>query len=867
MSMLEAFREELPDKIAVLFTDIVGSTDYFKKHGDRKGREMLQYHYDIVTSIVSEYNGTIVKMIGDSVMAYFVDAAEALKSGIMMQQRFPGDMAVKIGIHYGSVIIESKDLYGDIVNVAAKMTNITRGGQIYVSREVYESTLSLGSINFEPVFIWDKKTMPDDLTIYRVVWDESIDLGPTVQFILGCSPAWPLCDDVFRDVWEDIVQKKTLLWEGKATGEHVLRDSSFALIFKGFDMTCEVAGDIMHHLSEHLTQKMNRLFLPVRFFVDVTENYQKKDKMAEEGIDELREMDPGILYVTETVKEIIDDDSKKRMEQTSRSYRGKRLFWLDMGGGEQYLKDRLLMYKRDIIEGGHAPCYYCGSKKHKPIDCPSKSMPDFTHALDKLGYLPMESINRLYLSALLADSFNADFSNERVNGGEVTEMTPVYGFYELTRVFQLRFFRTIWNVGEGEWNVIRNSRTKVEGGMLWLAQDSLRVSDMEKAKSILDRFAQENPPDFKLYCILGFMHIENGDHGTAEAFFHKALSCASTSIQKIFILLHLARLFLVDNKHLNASKIVADILSLSPNCVDALYMDVLIRLNLEKSKTALQRFVKLILSDRIYFVHALIDPALEPYSMEISDKMTDLFNEIKENASSTVETARQEFERVRPMLDDQTITELQADMVRANGLRDGGGFFGYLDSISLSNSIIMKCRDYINEKRRSFSDIISQLDGRIQTNLSFIKTCRFPGLVAFHQKSLEKMREQIKAIDQGLSRLSKVSIVELENVTSGFCKTLDKIESHFERVSLLQKVADNLHKLLRNSIIYLVVVVFTSLFLLPILIYYTNMALSSLGMETIANTWHYQKFFLIFGGITGIGLSFFVTIKDILKDS
>ena len=78
----------LTENVAVLFTDIVGSTEYFKTHGVKLGREMLRSHHNIASSIVSAYGGKVIKLIGDSIMASFAVPAEAFKAAIKMQQKF-----------------------------------------------------------------------------------------------------------------------------------------------------------------------------------------------------------------------------------------------------------------------------------------------------------------------------------------------------------------------------------------------------------------------------------------------------------------------------------------------------------------------------------------------------------------------------------------------------------------------------------------------------------------------------------------------------------------------------------------------------------------------------------------------------------
>ncbi|NVM57665.1 MAG: adenylate/guanylate cyclase domain-containing protein, partial [Desulfobacterales bacterium] len=106
--------------MAVLFTDIVGSTKFFKSHGDLVGRDMLQRHHDMASPIIVEHGGALVKILGDSIMAYFFDCKEALKSAIKIQQELqmynqrsdPDDhIHIKVGIHFGDGIIEEKDIF------------------------------------------------------------------------------------------------------------------------------------------------------------------------------------------------------------------------------------------------------------------------------------------------------------------------------------------------------------------------------------------------------------------------------------------------------------------------------------------------------------------------------------------------------------------------------------------------------------------------------------------------------------------------------------------------------------------------------------------------------------------------------------
>src|SRR5215475_10367814 len=74
-------------RITVFFTDVVGSTTYFDRFGDTAGLLLLHRHDNLVTSAVQEFHGTVVKTIGDSVMAEFHEPVLAVRAAIAIQQR------------------------------------------------------------------------------------------------------------------------------------------------------------------------------------------------------------------------------------------------------------------------------------------------------------------------------------------------------------------------------------------------------------------------------------------------------------------------------------------------------------------------------------------------------------------------------------------------------------------------------------------------------------------------------------------------------------------------------------------------------------------------------------------------------------
>ena len=170
--------EQLRRSITVMFTDIQGSTSYFDKYGDAAGLLMVHQCGDALRMIVNGNGGRVIKTIGDGMLAVFEGCCESVKAAIAMQQTL-GDMnasrpeadriAVRIGIHYGMGIVRTRDVFGDVVNVASRIESIALARQIVISEPVYE-IVHQQSFDIRKLGGFLLKGKQAELTLYEVTW-------------------------------------------------------------------------------------------------------------------------------------------------------------------------------------------------------------------------------------------------------------------------------------------------------------------------------------------------------------------------------------------------------------------------------------------------------------------------------------------------------------------------------------------------------------------------------------------------------------------------------------------------------------------------------------------------------------------------
>lgn len=163
---------------AILFADIEGSVQLFRRFGDQRALALIEECHAALRTAIEARGGQVVKSIGDGIMASFPEPASACLAAIAAQHigsaprlsEPEGATRLRIGIHAGPVIETEDDCYGDTVNIASRLASVANGGEIIVSdvmgrtlpRELASMLRRLGSIAL--------KGVGEDFPVLEVIW-------------------------------------------------------------------------------------------------------------------------------------------------------------------------------------------------------------------------------------------------------------------------------------------------------------------------------------------------------------------------------------------------------------------------------------------------------------------------------------------------------------------------------------------------------------------------------------------------------------------------------------------------------------------------------------------------------------------------
>lgn len=135
-------------RVAIMFTDLQGSTKLYDAIGDANAYRLVRDHFAFLSERVTRHRGFIVKTVGDAVMAAFYDPADAVRAVLSIQDdvagfnrgRSDGGVVLKLGLHIGGCIAVTAgdvlDYFGSAVNTASRLEHQCRGGEAIISEAV-----------------------------------------------------------------------------------------------------------------------------------------------------------------------------------------------------------------------------------------------------------------------------------------------------------------------------------------------------------------------------------------------------------------------------------------------------------------------------------------------------------------------------------------------------------------------------------------------------------------------------------------------------------------------------------------------------------------------------------------------------------
>jgi len=180
-------------EVAILFADVVGSTQLYDEYGDTKASETVALCLGVMKESTQQFNGTVIKTIGDEVMSTFESVDDAMGAAAQMQARISGDksegdshipVSIRIGCHFGPVVQEQNDIFGAAVHTANRMTSQAKARQVVISGTTVDKMSREWKAQTRQIDVATVRGRLDEVALFELLWqpEEATSMLPTIEW-------------------------------------------------------------------------------------------------------------------------------------------------------------------------------------------------------------------------------------------------------------------------------------------------------------------------------------------------------------------------------------------------------------------------------------------------------------------------------------------------------------------------------------------------------------------------------------------------------------------------------------------------------------------------------------------------------------
>lgn len=170
------------DTLAILFADIAKSTHLYEKLGNTVAQDLISTCLALFEKITNYFEGSVIKTIGDEIMCTFPTTQNAVEAAIEMHESIeemplPDNVDITppniyVGIQYGNIIKEDGDVFGDAVNVAARMVALANQRQIITTKEAVDQLSQELQNSANCIDKTIVKGKSGEMSIFEIVWEQ-----------------------------------------------------------------------------------------------------------------------------------------------------------------------------------------------------------------------------------------------------------------------------------------------------------------------------------------------------------------------------------------------------------------------------------------------------------------------------------------------------------------------------------------------------------------------------------------------------------------------------------------------------------------------------------------------------------------------
>jgi adenylate cyclase len=376
---------------AILAADVAG---YSRLMGvDEEGilAALKAHRRELIDPKIAEHRGRIVKTTGDGALVEFASAVDAARCAMEIQHAMaernasiPEDRRVefRIGINVGDIIIDEGDIYGDGVNIAARLEALANRGAICISDNAYKQVKGKLALNVSDMGEQQLKNIAEPVHVYQIKLGESATktTGPTLSFSgtpsIAVLPFQNMSSDVEQDYFCDGLVEDIITTLSKVAGLRVIaRNSTF--VYKGHSVDVREAAKqlgVRYVLEGSVRKTGNRIRITAQL-IDAKDGAHLWAERYDRAVDDIFAMQDEITLVVATEMQVkLTEGEQARLRYTTTNNVQAWTYWVQ----------GLSHFRQPVTKEKLGPARHCWEKALAldPTSASLNAMLGFMHYVD-----------------------------------------------------------------------------------------------------------------------------------------------------------------------------------------------------------------------------------------------------------------------------------------------------------------------------------------------------------------------------------------------------------------------------------------------------------------------------------------------------
>ena len=503
-----------------------------------------------------------------------------------------------------------------------------------------------------------------------------------------------------------------------------------------------------------------------------------------------------------------------------------------------------------LVSGKHTQCFYCGLRSHRPAQCPSRQLKEWSpDSWKQLAGMDFATINAGFkeIDSQMAASGDDGLLNLLL-AEEGAAHDLARAVFEINSTVQHNSMRRVWLSSSKDPTAGYGKPNPTDDSHIWRVLDNVPTGELIPLEKEVLAIGQRSPRDYRVKVLNGFLALDRDDPLRAQALWKEAETLCHTPLQLSHLQFLQARLTEISGKYENAGLMYSAILTLTPDWTEPIYRHIVCLVKMGFADQALPRLLMLMDSDPNIFNRVLIDPEVERGRVQILAGLYGPWLEAKEQAANEVQNLGHLRMELTTWFSPEHKFAVKASE-RVDNLMTMAGIANYVPFQRLIRSRILlekKMQDEVSLEARDLRTKFKSFAQRLNRVTEEAAWFPFPRLLVEFNRSHNKISHSLNwALDTNLQVAENFN--KAQKIAEQQGELLGKLES---KIKFLKIIRDStlFTFIMGKAFLWMEVIALIIIFAaLPLALYYGEKANWPFVKQLMyQDKWEMQKALVIF---------------------